>query len=74
MIPSLSTPYIRKCVLSSPKWYYLLLGNCHLLHNAVLEESRLEKEKGSAFHMNDDQNVMISNALGVVVLELGEKW
>ena len=24
--------------------------------------------------MNDDQNVIISNALGVVVLELGEKW
>jgi hypothetical protein len=26
------------------------------------------------FHANDGNNVSISNALGVIVLELGDKW
>ncbi len=26
------------------------------------------------FHANDGDNVTVSNALGVIVLELGEKW
>jgi phosphotransferase system HPr-like phosphotransfer protein len=26
------------------------------------------------FHANDGDNVTVSNALGVIVLELGDKW
>lgn len=30
--------------------------------------------KAHNFHMNDGPNVVISNALAVIVLELGQKW
>jgi hypothetical protein len=32
------------------------------------------ESKVDNFYMNDGSNVKISNALGVVLLELGNKW
>lgn len=70
---------MRKCVLSassrSGRWAYMLLNNTKFLYNKSISENQTNSESQSQnFYMNDGQNVQISNALGVIILELGEKW
>jgi len=45
----------------------MLGGNCRLLHGKKIEEEQ-GKEGTDNFYMNNGDNVMISNALGVVLL------
>ena len=33
LLPKLDVEYIRKCVLSAQKWYYILIKNTNYLYN-----------------------------------------
>ena len=69
LVPQLSTESIRVCVLScsgTSLWVNFLRGNVGLLYNKNIEEDKNEKETN--FHMNDGDNVQITNALGVILL------
>jgi hypothetical protein len=63
---------MRKCILSIKNWpmIFSLTNNIELLNNRPL----LPGAKEDLFHGNDGDNVTVSNALGVIVLELNEKW
>ena len=37
-------------------------------------EQNVSAGKGKMFYMNDGDNVSVSNALGVIMLELGSQW
>ena len=78
ILPRLTTEMIRKCLLSASgangKWIYMLLGNTRLLYKKQINQSDEPLEKSENFYMNDGPNVKITNALGVVLLQLGKKW
>ena len=52
----------------------MLQGKTKLLHNRSIEEGEDINDKAGNFYMNDGPNIKITNALGVVLLELGNKW
>lgn len=78
LLPKLTSETIRKCLLSATssrgKWIHMLSGNTKLLYSRPLQEGESEDAKVSSFYMGDGPNVKITNALGVVLLELGQKW
>lgn len=78
LLPKLASETIRKCLLSATsargKWIHMLSGNTKLLYSRPLSEGESEDVKASSFYMGDGPNVKIANALGVVLLELGQKW
>lgn len=52
----------------------MLLGNTKLLYSRSIQEAESLDVKAASFYMGDGPNVKITNALGVVLLELGQKW
>ena len=57
------------------RWINILLNNTRILHNQKIEEKKGQDEsKCSNFYMNDGDNVVVSNALGVILLEIGSQW
>ena len=57
------------------RWINILLNNTRILHNQKIDEKKGQDEnKYSNFYMNDGDNVVVSNALGVILLEIGSQW
>lgn len=74
----MKTETIRKCILSASsnraKWVNLLKGNTLLLYQRSIEQGDAKSDQLDNFSMNDGPNVKVSNALGVLLLEIGDSW